>query len=109
MPELLQEMSRAFPQKAADVGEPALVALIEHGRAAARRFGFTATRAEALIVVLMFAFGHGCVADPLYPWIAHTLADERIVDATARAERLEKKALTWLDQVLSRPAGTDRA
>lgn len=109
VPEMLREMGRAFPQKATYVGEEALAALVEEGRAAARRYGFAATRAEALIVVLMFAFGHGCIADPLYPWISQTLADEQIVDATARAARLEKKALTWLDHVLARPAGADRA
>ena len=108
VPEMLREMARAFPQKAAHIGEPALATLIEEGRAAARQYGFNATRAEALIVVLMFAFGHGCVADPLYPWISHTLSDERIVDAAARAERLERKALTWLDHVLAQPPGADR-
>jgi hypothetical protein len=51
----------------------------------------------------MFAFGHGCTHDPLYPWIARTLKDERIKDPAARAERLEKKAITWLDHVLARP------
>ena len=48
----------------------------------------------------MFAFGHGCCEDPLYPWIARTLTDEKITDAEARAKRLEKKAITWLDHVL---------
>ena len=51
-------------------------------------------------MLLMFAFGHGCCDDPLYPWIARTLNDERITDPPARAKRLETKALTWLDHVL---------
>jgi len=48
----------------------------------------------------MLAFGHGCGADPLYPWINKTLRDEAITEQEARAKRLEKKALTWLEHVL---------
>ena len=105
VPELLHEMHRIFPLRTAYIGESALTMLIREGRAVAREKGFSTLRAEALIVVLMFAFGHGCVADPLYPWISQTLADEKIVDPAARADRLERKAVTWLDHVLSRPSG----
>ena len=65
-------------------------------------------RGEALVVVLMFAFGHGCTDDPLYPWISRTLKDERIVGPAARVERLEKKSITWLEHVLARPRGGAR-
>ncbi|HEX4963775.1 MAG TPA: hypothetical protein VF173_23310 [Thermoanaerobaculia bacterium] len=99
----LQEMNRAFPQKAAYIGEERLTALVEEGRAEARRYRFPTLRGEALIVVLMFAFGHGCTADPLYPWIERTLKDELILGPTARAERLERKAVMWLDHVLATP------
>jgi len=101
--DMLQEMTHAFPQKVAYTGEQSLRTLVEEGCAAARKYEFPALRGEALIVVLMFAFGHGCTDDPLYPWISGTLRDERIVDGEARAKRLEKKALTWLDHVLARP------
>ena len=46
-------------------------------------------------------FGHGCADDPLYPWIERTLNDQAIIDAPARAKRLEKKAITWLEHVLA--------
>jgi hypothetical protein len=100
---LLRETSRIFPQKVAYVGEERLTTLIHEGIAEARRYGFSTVRQNTLIVVLMFAFGHGCTNDPLYPWIARTLRDDRIVDPAARAERLEKKAVTWLKHVLARP------
>ena len=77
---MLQEMTSIFPQKAAYLGNEALQALIHSG-------------------------GHGCSHDPLYPWIANTLLDEKIVDPAARAERLEKKALTWLNHVLANLSG----
>jgi hypothetical protein len=95
---MLDEMRRAFPQKVAYVGVEALTALIQTGRFEGRRYDFP-PRGELLLVVLMFAFGHGCTGDPLYPWISQTLQDQRIVDASARAARLERKALTWLDHV----------
>jgi hypothetical protein len=103
VPAMLQEMTRAFPKKVVYTGEERLTRLIQEGRAEAREYAFPTVRGEALIVILMFAFGHGCTHDPLYPWIARTLKDERIKDPAARAERLEKKAITWLDHVLARP------
>ncbi|HXQ73320.1 MAG TPA: hypothetical protein VN844_22660, partial [Pyrinomonadaceae bacterium] len=99
---MLQEMNRIFPQKAAYVGETNLKTLISEGLAAARTYGFSDARAQALIVVLKYAFGHGCTDDPLYPWILRILNDEKIVNSTARAARLEKKAITWLEHVVAR-------
>jgi hypothetical protein len=101
VPSILEEMARIYPQKTAYVGEDRLKVLIERGIVAARSYGFSTVRALALPVVLMFAFGHGCFDDPLYPWIGNTLEDSGIADADARAKRLEKKAMTWLDHVLA--------
>jgi hypothetical protein len=101
VPHMLEEIARVYPQKAAYVGSDGLKALIDRGIVAARRYGFSTIRARALSVVLMFAFGHGCFDDPLYPWIAKTVANGAIADPDERAKRLEKKAVTWLDQVLA--------
>lgn len=98
---LRREMTRVFPDKAAYIGEGGLTTLIEEGRSEAQKYLFPTTRGEALVVSLMFAFGHGCTDDPLYPWIARTLCDSRITDPAARAGRLEKKAVTWLEHVLA--------
>jgi hypothetical protein len=96
-------MKRIFPQKAAYLDEKSLDALIKEGIDEARKYRFPTVRGETLIVALMFAFGHGCTADPLYPWIERTLIDTRIVDRASRAERLEKKAVTWLEHVVAAP------
>lgn len=100
---IMQEMNRIFPQKAEHIGQKALIKLIHEGRAVAKEYKFPPLRAEGLIIVLMFAFGHGCIDDPLYPWIKRTLNDDKIVSPAAKAERLEKKSLTWLNQILSKP------
>ena len=99
--ELLNEMTRAFPQRTAYIGLPALRALITEGRLEARNFGLTTPRGQILIILLMSAFGHGCTNDLLQPWIHQTLTDPLIVDSTARAARLERKSLTWLEHVLA--------
>lgn len=94
-------MGTIFPQKAAYVGEANLHRLVEEARSIADQHGFVDIRAKALLAALMFAFGHGCTEDPLYPWIAATLADDRIVDPAARAQHLERKTMTWLEHVLA--------
>ena len=99
---VLQGLKQVFPQKAAYIGDDALTELIGEARAEAQKYGFPTFRDEVLMVGLKFGFGHGCTNDPLYPWISRTLRDERIVDATARAARLEKKAVTWLEHVVAR-------
>jgi len=100
--EMLQELTSAFPQKVAYVGQNGMNELIHKGRIEAQKYGFSSVRGEAMMIILMFAFGHGCTKDPLYPWISRTLRDEKIIDSAARAKRLEKKSVTWLDHVLSR-------
>ncbi|HMD19893.1 MAG TPA: hypothetical protein VKH40_06200 [Alloacidobacterium sp.] len=101
--DMLSVMQRVFPQKVAYVGEAGLRAVISEASAEAARHRFSAVREQGLIAVLMFAFGHGCMDDPLYPWISSTLEDPRITSPEGRAKRLENKALTWLDHVLAAP------
>jgi len=100
VPFMLDALAQVYPEKTAFVGEAALAELIRKAGLGARNMRFVTPRAMALVAVLMLAFGHGCGADPLYPWITRTLKDETITDPEARAKRLEKRALTWLDQVL---------
>lgn len=101
VPRMLEEMQRAFPQKAAYVGEAGMTTLIAGAQTDLEKHQLP-VRGLVTAVILMFAFGHGCMRDPLYPWIASTLQDQRITDSNARAARLEKKALTWLDHVIAR-------
>jgi hypothetical protein len=99
---LLREIARVYPQKSDYLGEDRLETLIQSGSKVARAHGLTTDRGVVLMVILMLAFGHGCAEDPLYPWITRTLTDEAIVDPVIRAKRLETRAVTWLDHVLSR-------
>jgi hypothetical protein len=98
--EMLGELRKVCPQKAAYSGEAGLNGLIEEGIAEARQFPAATVRLPALLIELKFAFGHGCSDDPLYPWIARTLKDKKIVGPEVRAARLEKKAITWINHVI---------
>ena len=102
-----REIYRVFPQKVEYIGNENLMELIRQARVDARGFDLPSTQGDTLMVVLKFAFGHGCGNDPLYPWIGRTLTDDKIVDGKARSERLEKKAVTWLDHVLKGSLGSE--
>ncbi|MCP3882969.1 MAG: hypothetical protein GY701_31915 [Sulfitobacter sp.] len=102
VPGMLREMGDIYPQKVEYIGHEAIGQLINEAMEVARSFQLLTVRGVALTAVLMFAFGHGCCNDPLYPWIARTLTDPSITDEIARADRLEWKALTWLDHVHGR-------
>jgi hypothetical protein len=98
---MLAQISQVYPQKSAYIGREALDAFIDEGIVDGQHHGFSAVRELALVIVLKFAFGHGCLDDPLYPWIANTLKKETLTDRAECARRLESKALTWLDHVLA--------
>ena len=99
---MLREMSRIYPEKAAYIGQDCMEALIEAGVAESQQCGFPGVRHRAMMVSLMYSFGHHCTHDPLYPWIANTLNDEIVTDPADRADRLERKAVIWLDHVVKR-------
>lgn len=99
--DMLRELSQIYPQKAAYMGAQAMEQLIHKGLAGAQRQRFNSLRGAVLVIVLMFAFGHGCGADPWYPWISKTLGDSNDADPEAKVKRLEKNALTWLEHVIA--------
>ena len=98
---LRQRIRAICPEKATYLGTDAINALIGTGMATAHQRAIATDRGIALVVVLMLAFGHGCTDDPLYPWIGRTLSDPAITDPVSRANRLERKALVWLEHVLA--------
>ncbi len=99
--DMMRLIKRLYPEKASHVGDQGLESIVRKAASEASARDMSSVHTAVLFTTLMFAFGHRCVADPLYPWIQNTLADERIIDNLARAKRLEKKSLTWLEHVLS--------
>lgn len=98
---ILSEMKKIYPQKCEYLGDPPLINIIHKGIETAKTYSMLTMRGTGLFVVLMFAFGHGFAEDPLFPWVSRTLKDPNIPDPEKRAQRLEAKAITYLDGVLN--------
>ena len=98
---MLQEMARLLPEKTAYVGDEGLTDLVLKGCTEAERCQVLTIHGQAVMGVLMFTFGHGCMDDPLYPWIAQILTDKQVMDPTGRAVLLEKEACVFLERMIS--------
>jgi hypothetical protein len=100
-PDLLRMMKEIHPRKFEETGEEQLRRLIADGKRKGQNvYNFRQARSLALMVVLMFAFGHGFDADPFLPWISKTLKQPEQDDPDAKAVELERRALIWVDAVL---------
>jgi hypothetical protein len=74
--------------------------VLRQGIEVARSKRVTSARGMTLFAVLALALGHRFAEDPLYPWISHTLENGAVASPDIRAERLEARALLYLDHVL---------
>jgi hypothetical protein len=88
-------LGRIYPEKAGASGMSALRQIIKEARARSNTHGLDNPAVPMTITLLSFAFGHGCIADPLFPWIAETLLHSEL-DARARIERVRRKALRFI-------------
>lgn len=95
----LAAMQRIWPEKVAAVGGAALRRVVATAEAAAAARGVDDPAGRALLVGLMFGFGHGVLDDPLYPWVDDTLQSGRHADANQRAERLSAKTRIYVQAI----------
>lgn len=104
--EMLDKMTQMYSQKVNYIGTDDLTELIIEGQRKAREFRFSTTtnHGEILLILLMFSFGHGCIRDPLYPWISQILYDEKIIDPAIKIKLLEEKVLILLAPVVEKQA-----
>lgn len=99
--DVLLLLKDVYPQKFTVVGEDALKKLITYAIARGRdRYGFKAPRSMAIVVVLMFAFGHRFDADPFLPWISRTLKGNEEITPDDQAAELERRAILWFEVAL---------
>ncbi|HEX5748948.1 MAG TPA: hypothetical protein VFZ09_22095 [Archangium sp.] len=106
---MLEELQVLGPEKSRYVGEQDLRDLLRHARAQARAHGAQTLVDEALIALLMFGLGHGCLTDPQFPWIAATLSARKASGGFGRFERLRGVAMHYLGRMienLSRSRGS---
>jgi hypothetical protein len=98
--DLLTRMEKAYPEKCGWLGHDRLFSVIEGGLSLSHTEGVTTPENLRLFAVLAFALGHRFTDDPLYPWVASTLNHSSSEHPNIRAEKLQRKALLYLDRVL---------
>jgi len=72
--------------------------LVQAAHLSAGKSGLPRTRRPAAGAGLMFAFGSGVRNDPLFPWVAASVAPEAAAQPRARLERLAARAQTYVRQ-----------
>jgi hypothetical protein len=90
-----------YPEKCNYIGEPALIELIQYARLEAKNYGINFAPGTTLVALAIFAFGHGCLTDPQYPWIVETLNDTTIVEQDLKIEKLLETMKKYFDQSLA--------
>ena len=98
---MCREVTLVYPQRADYLGAETLDAVVRTSIKTARSYGFAAAPEIAPSVFLLLGFGHGCSADPLYPWIGEALTDPAIASPAARAKLLKREALNWVQRLLA--------
>jgi hypothetical protein len=96
---MLGEMERISPRKTAYVGRDGLTDLVLEACTEAENYGVSTVYGRALMGMLMFAFGHGFMEDPLCPWAKKNLEQTIPSDPAARAVSLGKEAFAFLEQI----------
>jgi hypothetical protein len=98
--QILQKLWHLAPEKYSFVGQEALRLLIQHGLSAARAHHAQTTADQALIVLLMFGLGHGCLTDPQFPWIRLTLQRGAPPHRDDVFQNLRRKTYLYLQRAL---------
>ncbi len=107
---LAQLLSALFPEKFEYAGPAAIRTLIPRAVDAASQAGVKLEMAVVVLAALMFFFGQGAANDPMYPWIAATLADPKTPDPQNRVTKLYEQTRTRAERALHeiQPAGNPR-
>lgn len=97
--ELLKHQNRIHPQKFEYIGETTIHELIQRGNEVAESRAISGSTAASVFIILMFFFGHGCLTDPQFPWIAGTLSNTSVVNTNEKFEKLYLGMTTFLKHV----------
>lgn len=90
-----------YPEKCDAAGPAAVRAVIAGGRRAAREGDLPPAAGGSVFAALALAFGHGCAADPQFPWIARTLTATAGQPGDRRVEKLATRATAYLSDGLA--------
>ncbi len=76
------------------IGNKAIQSLILSARKEATRVELHSPQSVPLVLGLMFTFGSGILRDPMYPWVARTLASTCEKSKETREGKLLRRAIT---------------
>jgi hypothetical protein len=96
--------NKIYPQKCEYLGDSVLEELVQRGISSSAAYS-ESSRAAMIFAGLMFIFGHGCLSDPQFPWIANTLEKDVPGDAESKIEQLYSKTRIYLENALKRLEG----
>lgn len=96
--EARSRLMEAYPEKARFIGAAAIDALVAASARTCTHAALDSPDARALVLGMMFAFGHACLVDCQHAWIRHCLADTSGLPEQARVQRLRGQFLTFLRQ-----------
>jgi hypothetical protein len=100
--EAVRALKATYPQKCQHMGEARLRLLVQRGIELAGRHSLPQGAGEALCAHLILAFGHGCSADPQFPWIKLALNDTAVADPHEKVKLLHNRLTTYLERALAR-------
>lgn len=89
--ELADRLRKAWPRKAAVIGEAGLRDLLTDGQRLASKYGLTGRSDQVVVTRLMYAFGSGFDRDPIYAWAGEILTSPD-VPPVERGARLHAAA-----------------
>ncbi len=97
---VLARLDALHPRRYQRVGGEPLRHLVRRGRELAKQHGLDGNAGAALLGEMMFLLGHGCAADPQFPWIEGALTDPSVARADRRLKRLHAAWVTYLNHLL---------
>lgn len=90
-----------YPEKSDRAGPDGVAAVITQAGQGASAHQLTAGAGRRLLAGLMFAFGHGCLTDPQYRWLAENLVETARIPVDQRVNRLATRAAAYCAHALS--------
>jgi hypothetical protein len=94
-------LRRVYPEKANDLGEQHLRALLTGAVKDARKYHLPDVRGAVHLTCLQLVFGRGCANDPLHPWIGQALVDTEAGTLDAKLRRLEQAMLLGVQKEIA--------
>jgi hypothetical protein len=101
----LARLQETWPEKATLAGAQACGAIVARAFAIAGRQGSAWREAAPAYAGFMLVLGHGCFADPQYPWLADAVLQASPAGPAAVRQRLHEAFAAWLERLRQAGAG----